>query len=333
MQRQRPAKSRVLCRCLLQSLKFFCNGADYVIIVMIIMQLSETRKGELAILIHALLWSAFPVVTVLAYRRLPAMSALFFSAFFAMAFYAAYLSVTKSWQKISGRKAWTELALVGALTAFGYYFFTFWGLRYTTPGNAAIVSLLEIFFSFLFFNVWKKEEFTAPHIAGTLLMLAGALIVLLPRGGRLRGGDFLILCAAAVAPIGNYFQKKLRKNISSVNILFWRNFFALPLMAAAIFGFNEHFSGTDLRISWPYILFNGAALLGVSKILWVESIHRQSVTKSNALGSWTPALTMLLSFWFLGIRPQPWQFFAFLPIAFGVLLLTWHSKSEVETEA
>ena len=44
-----------------------------------------------------------------------------------------------------------------------------------------------------------------------------------------------------------------------------------------------------------FLVINGVLLLGVSKILWIEGIHRINVTKANALNSLGPLLTLLFA--------------------------------------
>src|SRR6185295_10953739 len=50
------------------------------------MQLSETRKGELAILGEAVLWSLFPIIVILALSTISPMAALAWSTLFASLF-------------------------------------------------------------------------------------------------------------------------------------------------------------------------------------------------------------------------------------------------------
>jgi drug/metabolite transporter (DMT)-like permease len=185
---------------------------------------------------------------------------------------------------------------------------------------------MELFFSYLLFNVWRKESFSAGHTFGALLMLAGAVIILYPKQGLVfHGGDFLVLAATACAPIGNFYQQKLRKLVSSETIVFLRSIFAIPVFFALAFALKVNPSFAAIQKSFWFLAINGIIILGVSKLLWMEGIHRISVTKANALSSIAPLFTLLFAYIFLHQSSTIWQLTAFIPLAGGLLLLT-HDK-------
>lgn len=292
------------------------------------MTLTETKKGDLAILSNEFLWSLFPVVTVATYALLPPIVSLVGSVFFSVCFFAVMVSVKGLWPELKRPGIWGDLLLVAMFISLGYYVFYYWGLKHTTAGNAGIVALMETFFSYLLFNVWKKEYYSAWHMLGTVLMLAGAFIVLVPHGGSLHGGDFLVLVATMITAPGNFFQQRLRRKISSETILLMRSVIALPVLVLIALIFGEKVTALGLAGAWPLLLLTGVMLLGVPKILWIEGIHRISVTKANALGCIAPALTLLFAFIFLHQRPTLWQFLALAPLAAGLILLTQNKKSQ-----
>ena len=170
---------------------------------------------------------------------------------------------------------------------------------------------MEIFFSYLLFNVWKKENFSKTQALGALLMVAGALLVLFPKSNAasFNTGDLLILCAVAFGPVGNYFQQKLRKKVSTDSTLFIRYLLSLPSMGS-------------LLKSLPFLLIFGLVMLGANNILWLEAIHRISVTKAISLVSLSPFFTLLFAFFLLKEVPSYWQLLSLVPLGLGVILLT-----------
>jgi drug/metabolite transporter (DMT)-like permease len=198
----------------------------------------------------------------------------------------------------------------------------FVGLSKTTPGNAAIISLFEVCTSFLLFNVWAKETFSADYKLGAILMILGALIVLAPSFSHVNVGDSIIFISMFVAPLGNFYQQKARKIASAETMLFLRNVFSAAMVFGVTYLFGLHASLVQLRTSLPYLLINGVLILGFSKLFWIEGIHRISVTKGVAFNSAGPFITLLLAFVFLGQTPTVWQLTALLPLILGTLLLT-----------
>ncbi|MDE2312493.1 MAG: DMT family transporter [Patescibacteria group bacterium] len=287
------------------------------------MPLTETQKGDLFVFSEAVLWAFFPVVTALTLKFLPPFASLAYSSLFAAVFFAAAMLVRGKFSELRRRGIWTYVFLSVFFIGWLFYGLFFVGLKFTTAGNAGIISLMELFFSYLWFVVWKKEEFLRAHTAGAVLMLAGAVIILFPkRGLSFHGGDLIILAATACAPLGNYYQQKLRRRISSETMMFLRSLLTFPVFFGALFIFRLNPSGAALRGALWLLLLNGTLLLGLSKIFWLEAIHRITVTKANALASVGPFFTLIFAYMILGERPEIWQWLSLVPIATGTWLLT-----------
>ncbi|MBI3589083.1 MAG: DMT family transporter [Candidatus Liptonbacteria bacterium] len=156
-----------------------------------------------------------------------------------------------------------------------------------------------------------------------MLMIFGASIVLLPNFSHFLVGDILIVIATIFAPFGNFYQKRARKRVSSETMMFIRNAIVagVTFVVAATLDLNA--SLTFVRGSFIFLAVNGILLFGISKILWVESIHRISVTKASALGSIYPVFALIFAWIFLKDTPTVWQLTAFVPLFIGVLLLSY----------
>jgi drug/metabolite transporter (DMT)-like permease len=292
-------------------------------------KLSKERQGEMFIFSESILWALFPIITILSLKNVPPLVALAWSTLFAAAFFGILLSLKNGWKELKNKEAIRDILLTTFLLGIVFYVLFFTGLRYTTAGNASLIGLTEIFFSFLLFNVWHKEYFSFAHIAGAVLMLMGAMIIFYPNIHRLQIGDLLILAACFVAPFGNFFQRRARKQVKSEAILFIRSMISAPVIFLLAYFTKENFTAIGFDKSFILVIVNGFFLLGFSKILWIEGIHRISVTKANALNSLTPLLTLLFAWIILGNIPTKFQLLAFIPMFFGVMLLSKNKKVEL----
>ena len=284
--------------------------------------MTGTRKGEWCIAVEAFLRGFFPIITVLALNFIPALVALAWSSLFAGLFFGAVVAYRKLWHELKSALFWKYVFGVLFFNGILYYVFYFVGLEYTTPGNASIVALFEVFTAYLFFNVLRREHFSRAHTIGSILMLIGALTVV---GRDLSGvniGDILILGSTCVAPLGNLFSRKAREIASSETIMFVRSLAAALVIFVLAATLGEHASSSEIWQGLPFLLINGILLLGFSKFLWIEAIHRIPVTKANALNSVTPLLTLLLAWALLNQSPSIWQLTAVVPMIIGTLLLT-----------
>lgn len=285
------------------------------------------RQGEVFISLEVILWGLFPVVTVLSFRGIPPLISLAWSTLFSAVFFAIVLTVRRSWGELRNTEALKDILIATLLTGVLYYGLYFSGLQHTTAGNASLIALSETLFSFLFFNLWKKESFSFAHGAGVMLMLLGAGAVLYPNVHGLQLGDVLILIASAVAPFGNFFQRRARRLVRSESILFLRS--AISAIVIFLFAGMTHanFTAIDIRGSLLALCINGFFLLGLSKFLWIEGIHRISVTKASALNVIAPLMTLLFAWMLLGDVPTKYQLLSFIPMFFGIVLLSSKTKS------
>jgi drug/metabolite transporter (DMT)-like permease len=234
--------------------------------------------------------------------------------------------VRKKWKEVKILSALRDIIWVAFILSILYYALYFSGLHSTSAGNASIIALTEVFSSFLFFHVWYKDYIPKEHILGSILMLVAAMVVLYPNLTEFKIGDILILIASFIVPVGNYFQQKARKKVSSEIILFIRNLIATPFLFAIVYIFKQDPTLSDLKQSIPFVLINGFIFLGCAKILWIESIHRISVTKANALSCINPIITLIFAWIMLNDIPTIWQMLSLIPIALGLIILGINKK-------
>jgi drug/metabolite transporter (DMT)-like permease len=283
---------------------------------------TEKKKGERNIFFGAFLWAFFPIVTVLSYAVLPSLVSLAWSTVFAALFFGCVIFYRGKLSEIKNPLLWKYALFAALFCGVLYYSFFYVGLETTTPGNAAIIALFEVFTSYLFFHVIRKERFSNEHGLGAILMVAGAVIVLGQNFTNIRMGDFLVLAATFFSPVGNLFQQKARQIASSESIMFLRSLISAPIVFLLVYFFHQNATLGDIRSSLIFLLINGVLLLGFSKMLWIEAIHRISVTKSVALSSLTPFLTLLFAWLLLHQTPSLLQLSSLVPLVVGTLLLT-----------
>ena len=285
------------------------------------MQFNRERQGEFFIILQATLWSLFPVITIMTYGTLTPLFSLAWSTFFAVIFFAGVMSAKKQWHEIKNFQALKDILGATLFIGIGYYALYFLGLKYTSPGNAIIIAKIETLFSFLFFHVWKKNSIPSTHIIGSALMLVGALIVLYPNTTSLNRGDVFVLLAASIAPFGNFFQQRARKKVRSETIMFIRSVVSAPVIFFLGILYQPQSFSLNISASLLFLIVNGFLFMGLSKIFWLEGIHRISVTKANALSTIAPFLTLVFAWLFLANQPTLWQIVSLIPITVGLILI------------
>lgn len=295
--------------------------------------ISKERVGEIFVLSSSVLWAFFPILTILSYSELGPITSLAWTTLLSLIFFLGIATYRASWVNIFTKELFFPLLGVAITLSISFYALFFFGLQHTSAGNASIIATFEIFFSFLFFNIWRKEFINKEHIWGAILMFIGVIIILFPNFSHIQIGDFFILGAVFIAPLGNLLQKNLREKITSEQIMFFRTLIATPVLFLFAHLLGENISFPEQN-TWLILLLNGIVLFGITKILWVESIHRLSVTKAISLSSISPIFTLIFAYLILKDTPTMVQIIAIPFAILGVYLLTRPTikKETVESE-
>lgn len=288
--------------------------------------LNREHQGELLLLSSTLLWGLFPVITILSFSALSPLVSAGISTLIAALVFAAMLTVRGRWKQLLVTEAYRDILLSTLLIGVALYGLIFLGASYTSANNMAIILLLEIFFTQLILGFWGKESMTLGQRVGSVLMVLGALVILFPGELKLNRGDLILVFACCIPPLGNYFMQQARKRVASETIMFVRSTIGgLTLLCLGLIVESEP-SLHAVKSSLWFLIINGILLLGVSKILWIEAIHRISISKASALSAVNPLITMVFAYLLLSETPTSAQLIGFIPIALGLFFLTKRIK-------
>lgn len=283
--------------------------------------MQRERSGELFLIAFTFIESWFPIVTILALQHITPIVAYAFTLVFSLLSFFAILFWKKQLNEFFKSTAYKDLFLTAFFMSV-MFALIYIGLTYTTAGNMAVLIFLQFFFAFLYFNLFGNEKFLTIHLIGAFLMAGGAIIILFPEELTLNKGDLMILLAAALAPIANIYQKKARQQVSSETVLTFRTLVALPVLIILAIIFEPIPEIEQLVSALPYIAISGLLIMGLSKIFWVEAIHRISITKASAMAAFVPVFTLLFAYLVLNEIPDIQQMIGILPVLVGGFFIT-----------
>ena len=289
--------------------------------------MQEERKGEIYMLLLSLLESWFPIFSLFSIALIGAMFSFAFSVSIATIIFISLVIYQKKLPELFQKDARKDLLLTTFFINL-LFILAFTGLQYTTAGNMAVIIFMQLFFAYLYFNVFGDHKLSTTHTVGAIIMAVGALLVLIPHDLSLNKGDLIIFVAAAIAPFANLYQKRARSYVSSESILAFRNVVALPILFAIALITEPIPSQEKLLEALPYILAIGILVLGLSKVLYIEALHRISITKVSAMLALIPLFTLIFAYFTLHEVPELRQIFGIIPILIGGYLIT---KPAVQT--
>jgi len=282
---------------------------------------TQEREGELLMLGLAIIESWFPIFSIIAMSYVGALHTFTYSLLIALVFFILLMLKRDRFKELKNRVAYKDLLLTSFFITL-LFTLVFIGMRYTTAGNMAVIIFLQLLFSYLYFHVFGDEKIDSLHLIGAIIMGVGAMIVLFPEELIFNKGDLLILIAAAIAPIANLYQKRARKFCSSETILGFRTVIGLPFIALMAYIFEPSVSYAAFLSALPYILFIGTIIYVISKIMWIEALHRISITKVSAMMGLVPMMTLFFAYLFLDEVPELRQIVGIVPILIGGYLIT-----------
>jgi len=283
--------------------------------------MTKEREGELLMLGLAVLESWFPILSIVAMSYIGALHTYTYSLIIALFFFIAIMYKRDRFKELRNKKAYKDLLLTSFWITL-LFTLVFIGMRYTTAGNMAVIIFLQLLFAYLYFNIIGKEPMDMLHLTGAMAMGVGALIILIPNDLSFNKGDLLILAGAAIAPFANFYQKRAREYCSSETILGFRTVIGLPFIAIMAWYFEPAITYEDFISTLPYLILIGIFIYVVSKIMWIEALHRISITKVSAMMGLVPVMTLLFAYLYLHEVPNLRQLLGILPVLIGGYLIT-----------
>lgn len=282
-------------------------------------------NGEMSIIIEALLFSLFSVLTKLVMGEISAVATIVITWIFAGGLFVGLLFYHRQWH------TWREFSeerfniiVAGMIVGILFHGLFFYGIQYTTAGKAALIGITEIVFSYLLFSVWKKEREKALHLTGAMLIVGGIVIAFWEDVStfQINQGDLSIMLAFAIVPLGNFFQQKsARRGVPVPMILLVRTVLILICFSPLLWVMKSLPTWEALLDNLVGLFFIGFFILGISKILWIRGISLISVHKAISIGSIYPVFSLLFAYLLLGEIPSVYQIIALLPMGIGVYLL------------
>lgn len=222
---------------------------------------------------------------------------------------------------MQNRKGLFYSCLAGVLVGGIYYSLVYWGSYHSSPQNASIMLSFEMFAAMAFLHSRQGERLSRRETFGAVLLFIAVALILLPQSSHPQLGDIIILLSTLITPIGNTFMKIARRSISSVTIMWVRSFISAVALGFIALCAYEVPPADHITQSINLLLVNGILIFGLSKIAWIEGLHRIPVAKASSLAAITPLLTFIMTWLLLGKAPTLNQCAALPFTVIGVLLL------------
>jgi len=152
--------------------------------------MTKEREGEFLMIGLSILESWFPILSIVAISYVGALHTYAFSLFVSLFFFMLLMLKKNLFSELKNRDAYKDLLLTSfwITTLFTLVFI---GMQFTTAGNMSVIIFTQLFFSYLYFNVFGKEKMDFIHSVGAFIMGIGAIVILIPDDLTFNKGDLI----------------------------------------------------------------------------------------------------------------------------------------------
>jgi drug/metabolite transporter (DMT)-like permease len=230
-----------------------------------------------------------------------------------------------------GLKDMPLIAATGLCQTTFYFAFQYWGLRWTTASNGAVLGNTRPIFVTLIAILFLHEIVTWRKTSGIIVAFIGVLLIIgfdslyhLGSSTEEFVGDMALVLSAASGAVGLVLTKRVIGRFGPFPSLAYTNSFgALGLVVLAIAEIQSlgTFPKTTLT-PWLALVYQAVFTTIVAHVLWNTVLSRKDASWAAVFLYITPVMTALLSWAFLSEQPT-WNLVAGAALVFwGTYLVT-----------
>jgi drug/metabolite transporter (DMT)-like permease len=233
--------------------------------------------------------------------------------------------VRREWPII--RAQWRILLILAVLGVGLFQVFAYWGLRYTTATNGALlnsaVPVIVIILGALFYS----QKMSARIALGVAVSMAGVITIIV-RGDptillslEFNRGDLLILGAMIFWALYSIRLKERPAGLSTIS--FMATTFAIGVALTGVLALIEY--GYGLRGRYTPNVWAGLAWIGFGPSLiayscWTYGVSRIGAARAGVYAHLIPVFAAILAMIFLSENPQAYHLIGFALVLAGIWL-------------
>lgn len=229
-----------------------------------------------------------------------------------------------------------DLGFMAILALFGIggmSVLLFFGQQRTTAINSSLLMQLNPVF-ILFLGLFIGERFSWMNLAGILVSMVGALLVvgvLTPHGlqgsWRQNAGDLLVLGSALCWAIYSVFSKSTTQRLGGYTATTWVMLLGAAELALVWLAMPVSYIWPRGWLAWSLILYMAIFPTALAFFAWYEALRLIDLSLLNVMQYLTPAFTIVLAWCLLGERMLLTNALGVGVILAGVALIGFRRKT------
>ncbi len=256
----------------------------------------------------AAIWGGTFVAGRIATAELPASTAALWRYVLACAvLVVAAFALERGLPRLTARQ-WLGVALLGATGVAAYNLCFMWGLKTVPAGRASLLVALNPAATLVGAALFFGERLTRRNVAGIVIALAGAAIVIgrgdplaLLRGG-LGTGELTILGCVVSWSAFTLIAKRLMAGLSPLAITVYASLTGMLMLAAATLAEGAALVPQASPSAWAALAFLGAFGTAVAFVWYNDGVRRLGAARAPVFINLVPVFAVVLGALLLGER-------------------------------
>ena len=216
-----------------------------------------------------------------------------------LALYAPWLTKHKMWGRLVDKDIRFRLSVMGLFGTALPFMLLLLALRWTTPSNSAILNQAESVYSLIFAFLFLRERPSLKQIAGTVMVVAGAVLILAVNGYTpMWKGDLSVIGTVWMFQVSHIAAKKLPQDISVDFITAARGFYGFlwsAVLALAALPLGMEISFKPSAVSVAALFYIAVFVYTLRNKFWYQAIRNMPLAKATAVILSYPVFTYILS--------------------------------------
>lgn len=213
--------------------------------------------------------------------------------------YAPWLTKHKMWGRLLDKDIRFRLSVMGLFGTALPFMLLLLALRWTTPSNSAILNQAESVYSLIFAFLFLRERPSLKQIAGTVMVVAGAVLILAVNGYTpMWKGDLIVIGTVWMFQVSHIAAKKLPADISVDFITAARGFYGFlwsAVLALAALPLGMEISFKPSAVSAAALFYIAVFVYTLRNKFWYQAIRNMPLAKATAVILSYPVFTYILS--------------------------------------
>lgn len=224
------------------------------------------------------------------------------------------------------RRDWGLVVLLSCIGNLVYQILFINGLARSRASNTSLIlSTSPIFVAFVS-SLTKTEKLSGRNWVGILISFLGIFLLMGSNNGiaiehHALLGSVLVLCSTVSWATYTVFLKRLLQRNSVLKSTAWIMIATTPLLILVALPDLLTMNWRAISLgSWLGLLYSSAIAIGIGYVIWNTGVQRVGSVRTAVYSYFTPVVSVLVAWAFLGETMQPLQALGALGILFGVWL-------------